>query len=118
MGWIGHSGASIARCLLAIGAGCVSLLNGLATSPLFDSVMFYLAPMVPGVLRQGDLLFYFNGVFAAMATFLLAGVPARIFERMSGRLGGSMASHAIWLVAAMLLSIPGGLGAIGYFDIE
>ncbi|MEZ5856619.1 MAG: hypothetical protein R3D67_18425 [Hyphomicrobiaceae bacterium] len=113
-----HDGGRWARAMLVAGAGGLSVLNGLATSPLFDSVMFYLEPVLPRLLRDLDLLFYVNGMFAFALTFLLAGVPARLYERFCGLTRGSVISHAIWLVAALVLSLPGLLGAIGYFDIE
>ncbi len=107
-----------ASLVLAGGALLSSMLNGLTTSPLFDSVMFYFVPMLPGVLRRGDFSFYLNGVFIAVMSLALAGVPARIYERLRGGDGSPVVSHAVWFATAMLLAIPGGLGAIGYFEIE
>ncbi|MFV0295347.1 MAG: hypothetical protein ACK5JT_04420 [Hyphomicrobiaceae bacterium] len=106
--------------LLVVLAAAVSVLNGLPSSPLFDTSLYNLGPVSPDALEyfhQGEVLFHLNTVFIAVLTFLLAGIPAAIYERMRGERARIWLSHAIWLMCAALLAIPGILGSIGYFEV-
>ncbi len=48
---------------------------------------------------------------AATATIMLAGVPAALFERLTGRRETDTASYAIWLTATVVISLPALLRA-------
>lgn len=103
--------------LLVVAAGA-SLLNGMHFSPLFDPVLFLLRPFVASILASPLVLFYFTSIFISVMTLLLAGIPAAIYERVRGHSESSPVSIGIWLVATLLLALPGILGATGYFNIE
>lgn len=103
--------------LVVIAAG-VSLVNGMATSPLFDPIFFLIRPFVASVFSGPLVLFYFTSIFISLTTLAIAGVPAAIFERLRGNADSTAASAGIWLVTTLVLTIPGILGYIGYFNIE
>jgi len=95
-----------------------SVTNGLASSPLFDPVQFYLGPLLRPILRDPDIMFRVNSIYIALMTLALAGIPAAIYERARGLTASTPVSIAIWLSATILLSVPGLLGAAGYFDAD
>lgn len=101
--------------LAAIGA---SALNGAPASPLFDPVLFLLRPALSPLTVGADALFHFTSGFIAVATLMLAGIPAAAYERFRGHPDSTAASMAIWLVAAVLLSLPGILAIAGFFEID
>lgn len=85
----------------------VTLLNGFK-SPILPLVFIMspvwmpeFAPKVPAAIYYGSSL------IVSLATLLLSGVPAALYERITGRQGSDTASMIIWLVAALLLTAPG-----------
>jgi hypothetical protein len=84
----------------------VCLLNGMG-SPARPIVEFLwpvwlpeFVPPVPELLLQGSAL------LVAFATMLLSGVPAAIWERVTGQEESDTTSMMIWLGAAGFLSLP------------
>lgn len=108
----------IVNAVLLAAASGVALTNGLHSSPLFDSVLFFLRPAVPSILVEPSVLFYFTSVFIVVMTLLVAGIPAAIYERVRGHILSTPVSLGLWLVTTTVLALPGLLGVIGYFDIE
>lgn len=106
------------RDVLLVSAAAVSLLNGMHFSPIFDPVFFLLRPFVAQIFSSGLVLFYLTSIFISVMTLVIGGVPAAIYERIRGQSESSPVSIGIWLVATIVLALPGILGAIGYFDIE
>jgi hypothetical protein len=106
-----NGGMLLCYVLLVVTAG-LALLNGLHSSPLFDPMLFFLHRVAPRFLGP-MLLFYFNSLLLALATLLLAGLPAAIYERVRGLKKSTPVSLGIWLAATLLLSLPGLMGAIG-----
>ena len=100
------------RDVLLVATAGLAALNGLHSSPLFDPMLFFLHRVAPGFLAP-MLLFYFNSLLLALATLLLAGVPAALYERVRGLKTSTPVSLGIWLAATFLLSLPGLMGAIG-----
>lgn len=106
------------RDVLLLAAAGASLLNGMHFSPLFDPVFFLLRPFVASVLSSGLVLFYLTSIFISIMTLVIAGIPAAIYERLRGQTESSPMSIGIWLLATLVLALPGILGAIGFFEIE
>jgi hypothetical protein len=85
----------------------VSLVNGTDASPLFDSVSFYLYSFAKdSPLFDGEVFYYLTGLAIALMTLLVSGVPAALYERVRGLPQSTPASLAIWLLAALLLTVP------------
>ena len=105
----------VALLLAAIG---VSAVNGAPSSPLFDPVLYWLRPALAPLTVGPDTLFHLSSIFIALATLMLSGISAAIYERARALPQSTVGSMAIWLSAALLLSLPGLLGAAGFYDIE
>ncbi len=91
--------------LFAVIAG-VALLNGLF-SPLVAWV-YSLVPMwLPGFVQpsQGAALFA-SILFLAIATLLVSGIPAALYERITQAPPGGRTALGIWLASAAVLSLP------------
>jgi hypothetical protein len=84
----------------------VALLNGIA-SPLV-TVVIALAPVwMPEFLPpQPELLFHGASLLIAFGTLLLGGVPAALWERLTGQEESDTTSMMIWLAAVTFLSLP------------
>lgn len=84
----------------------VSLVNGLF-SP-FAMLVLQLFPFwFPGFLSPTmPLLITFSAILTAFATLLLSGIPAAVFERVTGRPDSDPTSLYIWLASAVLVTIP------------
>ncbi len=102
-----HRRASPARALLLALVAIAAMPNGLYFSPLFDSVLYYV-PRAASVffLRGQEVTFYLTGVVLWLLTLGIAGIPAAVYERIRGLKESSIASLLIWLVTALILSIP------------
>jgi hypothetical protein len=90
-----------------VAVATVAAFNGSLYSPIFDSIFYYLDTFARGSLFYSPQLYlYLNSVFIAVMTLLIAGIPAALYERIRGLKGSTLVSLAIWLVAAILLSLP------------
>ena len=97
---------------LFIGAVAVALYNGLF-SP-FSFIVMGLAPAwMPGfVPLNAATALYGASLIVSTTTLLLAGVPAALYERWRGT-ASTPASCLIWLIGAMLLTLPAVLVTLG-----
>ena len=85
----------------------ISLLNGMQFSPFLVIFAAGLAPILSAFfITSPVLLFYFASLCAGVSTAILAGIPAALYERFVGGNQTSLASLMIWLVGAIILSIP------------
>jgi hypothetical protein len=99
---------------LVVGIAGFSLLNGLHTSPWFDPAYILIKPFAPAFfIGSNVLLFYFTSLFLSTLTVMLAGVPAAIFERVTGRTRSDPTSLGIWLGFVLLLTLPSFLRVAG-----
>lgn len=91
----------------------VSVLNGMHFSPWFDPAFLLARPFfqITFWISSPIIVFYFTSLALSTLTVMLAGVPAAMFERVTGREKSDATSLGIWLAAAVLLSIPALLGA-------
>jgi hypothetical protein len=90
----------------------VGMLNGIF-SPFFviTSQVMITAIMPLLILAGPRVTAFLASLIAATATIMLAGVPAALFERLTGRRETDTASYAIWLTAAVVISLPALLRA-------
>jgi hypothetical protein len=103
---------------LMLAAVCASIVNGAPFSPLFDPVLFLLRPALAPLPVSSDVLFYLASAYISVATLALAGIPAAIWERTRRIAESTPGSLAIWLLATLILALPGILGAAGYYEID
>lgn len=92
--------------LVAIAA--MSLVSGMHFSPYFDPAFVLVSVILaPGFFVTSKiLLFYFTSLFISVAALVLAGVPAALFERFTGRERSDAVSLGIWLAGCFLLALP------------
>ena len=85
----------------------VTLLNGFV-SPMVPLV-FILAPIwLPEFAPQTPIaILYGTSLIVSVATLVVSGVPAALFERLTGRQETDMTSMLVWLGTAILLTLPG-----------
>jgi hypothetical protein len=108
-----------------VGLAAVAVLNGsllalvfdsVAYSPIYDSVSSYVTSFtrgsyldtaVRGTLLSGPQLYQgLTSLFITAMTLLIAGIPAAIYERIRGLKASTPVSLGIWLVAAVVLTLP------------
>lgn len=97
---------------LFIGAVAIALYNGLF-SP-FTFIVMSLAPAwLPSfVPLNAATAIYGASLIVSTTTLLLSGVPAALYERWR-KTGSTAASCLIWLIGAMLLTLPAALATLG-----
>ncbi len=90
-----------------LGIALVSLVNGMHFSPWFDLFLVPVAALMAGFWISSQLLiFYMASLILSVSTVIVAGVPAALFERATGRKRSDPASLLIWLGCCFLISIP------------
>lgn len=97
---------------LFLGLSLLCIFNGFL-SPVLPLV-FHLAPVwmpefVP--LTQSTLLFV-SSLVISFGTLLISGIPAALFERLTGRQETDTAAMAVWIAGALVLSLPGLAGLL------
>ena|SRR3989339_234753 len=84
----------------------VCMLNGLA-SPwlpmLWGTAPFWMAGMMPDNMAA---ITYLSSLAFSTLTLMLSGVPAALYERHIQAKESTTISFGIWLVAALLMSLP------------
>lgn len=96
-----------------IGIASLSLLNGMHFSPYFNSVAILFGPILRGFgITSPVITFYLTSLLIAIGSVMIAGIPAAIFERMTGRQQSDSTSMAIWLGVLFLLAIPAIMGLL------
>ncbi|MCA1952707.1 MAG: hypothetical protein LDL25_02525 [Hyphomicrobiales bacterium] len=94
-----------------VGIAGFSLLNGMHFSPYFDAAYILLRPFTPTLIVSSPILtFYFTSLFLSVTSLIIAGIPAALFERMTGRRESDAVSLGIWLAGVLLLALPVLLG--------
>ncbi len=85
----------------------LAILNGIFSPFVVVTSQVMVTAILPFVLLGGPSFVAFLGsLVGATVTIILAGVPAALFERVTGRGETDGASHAIWLVSAAVISFP------------
>ncbi len=85
----------------------VTVLNGFV-SPILP-LIFILSPvwMPEFAPKSSEAILYGASLIVSVATLIISGVPAALFERITGRQGSDAASMLIWLAVALLITAPG-----------
>ena len=92
---------------LLVGIVALAIVNGIFSPFFVFTSRIVVLNLAPGLLFVGPVLVAFiASLVAATATLILAGIPAALFERATGRAGTDTASYAVWLAAAALISLP------------
>ena len=90
----------------------VGMLNGIFSPFFVITAQVMITAIMPLLILAGPRVTAFlASLIAATATIMLAGVPAALFERITGRRETDTASYAIWLTAAVVISLPALLRA-------
>jgi hypothetical protein len=98
---------------LFFGVVAVALYNGLF-SPFTFIVLQWAPAWLPGFVPFSvPVALYGASLIVATTTLLLSGVPAALFERWRGLQAGSGASCLIWLIGAILLTLPAAAASLG-----
>jgi hypothetical protein len=84
----------------------VAMLNGLF-SPALRIVVLFAPVWYPEFLpASAGLLFLFSSLLVSTFTLMIAGVPAAIYERLSGTPESNFVSMGIWLAGVLILTAP------------
>ncbi|HSV28973.1 MAG TPA: hypothetical protein VLL76_05425 [Candidatus Omnitrophota bacterium] len=94
--------------VMMIAVLAMSALAGF-TSPALLWVYSLAGFWLPDFMATPAFALYGTSLIVSVSVLLLAGVPAAVFERVTGRGETDMSSMAIWLVGAGLLTLPGML---------
>lgn len=87
---------------------------------IFSPIMIAIAQPLTVVIGSGfmllgfpKLLLFLNSLIAATLTIMVGGIPAALFERLTGRVQSDSVSLWIWLAGVALVSLPGVFNVIG-----
>lgn len=98
---------TLLRLILLAAVAAVAIFNGQGFSPAFDSLLYLLTPFLRGTLLGTPMGFYYTtSVLLTLMTFIFAGLPAALYERLLARRTSTVVSLLIWLAAAALLTLP------------
>ena len=85
----------------------VCLLNGL-TSPILPIVVALAPVWMPEIIPLiPETVFHGASLVVAFGTLLIGGVPAALYERLSGQERSDTWSMGVWLASVTVLSLPG-----------
>jgi hypothetical protein len=99
--------------MMIVGIMGLALLNGMHFSPWYD-IAFLLAKPFLAVsfwITSPIIAFYLTSLALSTLSIMLAGIPAAIFERVTGRTESDTISLYIWLGAMVIITIPALLAA-------
>lgn len=97
-----------------LGIATLGLVNGMHFSPWFEPAFVLVRPLLASFFLTSPVLqFYFTSLILAVGSVLLAGIPAAIFERTSGRETSDSRSLAVWLLALVVITLPALARMIG-----
>ncbi len=97
---------------LIVAIMAVGMLNGIFSPFFVITSQVMLTAIMPLLILAGPVVTAFlASLVAATATIMLAGIPAALFERITRRPATDAVSYAIWLAAAVLISLPALLRA-------
>ena len=84
----------------------VSILNGLF-SPILLPQFVPISMLLLSMWQPGpSLLFFTASLGASTFTLVLSGVPAALYERITGKQESTTTSLLIWLAGAVILTLP------------
>ena len=105
----------MSREYLIFGIGAFGIVSGML-SPIMIAFAKPLAEIFAAsflVFGLKGLVVFFATLFAALLTVMLGGIPAAVFERITGRTESDEISLYIWLAGTAIAALPGVIHAIG-----
>jgi hypothetical protein len=107
--------ALLTRGLLLMATLACVLFNGFGLSPVQESVDYMLRITLRGYpFMTGAVIYnYVTPVAIALMTLAIAGIPAAVYERIRGLQSSTAVSLGLWLAAAVLLTLPAIMRAVG-----
>lgn len=98
---------------LFMGVVAVALYNGLF-SPFTFLVLQWAPVWMPGFVPFSvPVALYGASLIVATTTLVVSGVPAALYERRRRLPASSSTSCLIWLIGAILLTIPAATASLG-----
>ena len=99
-----------------IGIAFFGMVNGIFNQLWLIFALLYVQPLVgPLLFGSVPLTLMFASLMVSTATVILGGIPAAIYERVTGASDSTNASLWIWLAGTGILTLP----AVGnFFDIK
>lgn len=95
-----------------IGIAFFGMINGIFNQLALVFALLYVKPLAgPLLFGSVPLTLMFASLMVSTATVILGGIPAAVYERLTGAEDSSDASLWIWLAGTALLALP----AIGNF---
>jgi hypothetical protein len=95
-----------------IGIAFFGMINGIFNQIALIFALLYVRPMAGPLLFDSlSLTLMFASLMVSTATVILGGIPAAIYERLTGASDSNDVSLWIWLAGTAILTLP----AIGNF---
>jgi hypothetical protein len=95
-----------------IGIAFFGMINGIFNQLALVFALLYVQPMAgPLLFGSVPLTLMFASLMVSTATVILGGIPAAIYERLTGATDSNDVSLWIWLAGTAILTLP----AIGNF---
>ncbi|HZB38897.1 MAG TPA: hypothetical protein VE443_12985 [Beijerinckiaceae bacterium] len=100
------------RTLYFVGIAFFGMVNGLFNSTLLLFALIHMQILAPALLFGSvPLTLMFASLMVSTVTIILGGIPAALYERVTGAQDSADASLWMWLAATAVLTLP----AIGNF---
>jgi hypothetical protein len=95
-----------------IGIAFFGMINGIFNQLALVFALLYVQPLAgPLLFGSVPLTLLFASLMVSTATVILGGIPASIYERLTGATDSTDVSLWIWLAGTAILTLP----AIGNF---
>jgi hypothetical protein len=95
------------RTFYYIGIAFFGMINGLFNQTWLLFALIHMQILAPALLFGSvPLTLMFASLMVSTATIILAGIPAAVYERITGADDSTDASLWIWLAATALLTLP------------
>jgi len=89
----------------------VAVFNGLASPAILFAMLIWPAWLPEILAVSPEVVRYMASLLVSAGTLIVAGVPAAIYERVTGLPASNQTSMGIWLAAALFLTLPALLTA-------
>lgn len=90
----------------ALAIAAFGVLNGLF-SPLLTQVVAAMIVLAPGFFAPSpSILFFVSSLVLSTLTIMVGGVPAALYERLTGAATSTSVSMWIWLAVTGILTLP------------
>jgi hypothetical protein len=90
-----------------IGIAFFGMINGIFNQLWLIFALLYVQPLVgPLLFGSLSLTLMFASLMVSTATVILGGIPAAIYERVTGASESSRVSLWIWLAGTAILALP------------